>query len=93
MGSKMYLNDFGRIVQDQWFNIPKRFPNVKIEKFVVMPNHFHGIIHVRRGAVSAPVGINNVYRTGGETPPLRPTLSGNRILINGILMRKFELAN
>ncbi len=76
---KMYLNELGKIIGNQWHNIPKRFDNVQIEKFVIMPNHFHGIIHVRRGAVSAPVRKNNVQRTGGGTPPLRPVLLGNVI--------------
>lgn len=33
-----------KIVNDEWINIPKRFQGVDLDEYVVMPNHFHGII-------------------------------------------------
>jgi len=47
IAGKMYLNDTGKMVENEWHNIPKRFNNVAIDKFVIMPNHVHGIIHIR----------------------------------------------
>ncbi len=41
---KMFLNELGEIVKQCWLEIPVHFPNVKLEEFVVMPNHVHGII-------------------------------------------------
>ena len=41
---KMILNECGEIAEKCWLDIPKHFPNVKTDEFVVMPNHFHGII-------------------------------------------------
>ena len=41
---KMILNECGEIVRKCWLEIPGHFPNVKTDEFVVMPNHFHGII-------------------------------------------------
>jgi putative transposase len=38
------LNDAGLMVQDIWKNMPDRFPSACIDMFIVMPNHFHGII-------------------------------------------------
>jgi len=40
----MRLNDMGRKVEGLWKELPSRFPRVAIDEFVVMPNHFHGII-------------------------------------------------
>ena len=40
----MLMNDLGRIVDDCWKNIPKHFPNVELDYYVIMPNHIHGII-------------------------------------------------
>jgi REP element-mobilizing transposase RayT len=34
----------GCIVEDVWINLPCIFDNIFIEDYVVMPNHFHGII-------------------------------------------------
>lgn len=42
----MMYNDLGTIVEDRWKKIPEKFPGVTIGKFVVMPNHFHGILHL-----------------------------------------------
>ncbi|NOQ52445.1 MAG: hypothetical protein GQ578_09555, partial [Desulfuromonadaceae bacterium] len=40
----MVQNDAGRVVADVWMTLPQRFPNVTIDEFTVMPNHFHGIL-------------------------------------------------
>jgi len=40
----MSLSSIGKIAEQYWREIPAHFPNVKLDKFVVMPNHFHGIL-------------------------------------------------
>jgi REP element-mobilizing transposase RayT len=42
----MKLNDFGKIVYEEWFRTAQLRPNVELleDEFVVMPNHIHGII-------------------------------------------------
>jgi len=40
------LNDTGRMAHQCWQHIPDHFPNVKIDNFVIMPNHIHGIIQI-----------------------------------------------
>ena len=41
---QMVLNDYGRIVEGKWGNTPKLRTNVELDEFIVMPNHFHGIV-------------------------------------------------
>jgi len=41
---EMFMNKVGQIAQDIWFKIPQQFPFAKLENFVVMPNHVHGIL-------------------------------------------------
>ena len=41
---KMILNKYGEIAGECWLEIPEHFSNIRIDEFVVMPNHFHGII-------------------------------------------------
>jgi REP element-mobilizing transposase RayT len=41
---KMILNDFGKITDFHWENIPSHFQNVESDQFIVMPNHFHGVL-------------------------------------------------
>jgi putative transposase len=40
----MQLNDFGKIVSDQWANTAEIHKNIELDGWVVMPNHFHGIV-------------------------------------------------
>jgi putative transposase len=40
------LNDAARLVQAAWNELPKRFAKLEIDKFIVMPNHIHGILIV-----------------------------------------------
>jgi len=41
---KMKLNDVGNIIDTQWNGLLNRFHNIQLDEYVVMPNHFHGII-------------------------------------------------
>jgi len=40
----MLLNDAGRMVGQVWCEIINKFPSVELDHYVVMPNHFHGIL-------------------------------------------------
>ena len=42
----MNLNEAGQMVDSQWRLTPTRFPIVQLDEWVVMPNHFHGILHI-----------------------------------------------
>jgi REP element-mobilizing transposase RayT len=42
----MKLSTVGAIVQGFWYDIPNHFPFITLDKFVVMPNHIHGILIV-----------------------------------------------
>src|SRR5574340_1231665 len=41
---EMRLNEYGRIVEREWAQTHDLRQNVHIDEFVVMPNHFHGIL-------------------------------------------------
>ena len=40
----MELNDMGKGAEELWAEIPNKFEDIKLDAFVVMPNHVHGII-------------------------------------------------
>ncbi|MCF6178951.1 MAG: transposase [Geopsychrobacter sp.] len=48
----MRLNRIGEIIHDQWQAIPRRFPIVELDEFVVMPNHLHCIFVLADQALS-----------------------------------------
>ena len=74
----MRLNDAGRMVNDSWQRIVTHFIGVEIDQFVIMPNHFHGIV-TTVGAGSPRPNLTNQgggTNQGGETPPLRGVTLG-----------------
>ena len=50
---KIHLNKYGEIVKDEWIKTEKIRKNIKIDKFVIMPNHIHGIIIIEKSIVRA----------------------------------------
>ena len=51
MNKEMILNEFGKIADECWRGIPEHFTFVELGAYVVMPNHVHGIIIIRRGTI------------------------------------------
>jgi putative transposase len=51
---KMVLSDSGVIARDCWMEIPEHFPFVKLDEFVIMPDHVHGIIIIESPIVESP---------------------------------------
>ena len=43
---KMILSEIGRIVVKNWFELPVHAKTVKIDAFICMPDHVHGIIGI-----------------------------------------------
>ncbi len=45
----MILNDAGIMLDRCWKELSNRFPDIRSDTYVIMPNHFHAIIEIRRG--------------------------------------------
>jgi putative transposase len=62
MASKqeMHLSKLGQIAHQNWVEIPEHFSFIKLDAFVVMPNHVHGIL-----VIVKPI---NFYDTNGAFP-------------------------
>ena len=41
---EMILNEYGKIVEQCWNNLSNHYDNIELDAYVIMPNHFHGII-------------------------------------------------
>src|SRR5579872_2567046 len=69
-GGQMQQNYCGQIVFACWNTLPNHFANIELDAFVVMPNHFHGILvfvdctdHADAADVDDTVGANNSRTT------------------------------
>jgi putative transposase len=49
--NEMILSAMGEIVRDSWENIPKHFKNAALDRYVIMPNHMHGIVMLKESLV------------------------------------------
>ena len=47
----MVLNDLGMVAETEWLKTKSLRSNVELDYFVVMPNHFHGIIIINGSEV------------------------------------------
>ncbi len=54
---KVDLNESGKIIDTVWREIPNHYSNCELDEYVIMPNHFHGIIKLnefREGLTALP---------------------------------------
>lgn len=63
---KMILNAYGEIVKQRWLWLGNQYDYVKLDEYIVMPNHIHGIVVIDNKNV-----INNPRR---DNPRIIPTL-------------------
>jgi len=71
VGSSVRLTAAGRRVSECWEELPIHFPYLVLDEFVVMPDHVHGILHIRdcrvgrinadRGTPGTPVWQRNYF--------------------------------
>jgi REP element-mobilizing transposase RayT len=80
----IFDKDIGAVLSKNWMSLSNRFSNIVPDVFVVMPNHFHGILKINpcrggvsplnysRGAVLAPQNLEwkntNNVSLGRENP-------------------------
>jgi putative transposase len=72
---QMILNEYGKIVEQCWFDLPNHYPNIKLDTFYVMPNQTnqtnqkrHGLFEfIRALKTFSARRINEIRHTVGET--------------------------
>ena len=68
----MRLNDAGRIVADSWLKTAEIRDEIKLDEWVVMPNHFHGIVVITDGR-----GDRRVAPTGPQSRSVGAVMAGS----------------
>jgi putative transposase len=89
------LNRYGRIVSQEWLEIAEKRDNVKLDLFVTMPNHFHGILLIdnsRRGmACHAQGNVSTDPMPRKFSQPLAKSLSSIIGSFKSAVSRKINL--
>jgi len=47
----MHLSKYGMIIENWWNRLSERYTGVVLDRFVIMPNHLHGVIIIVDGAI------------------------------------------
>ena len=91
----MILNDVGRMAEKYWLEITNHFSFVRLDEYVVMPNHVHGILVINNilngdislnGGVETPnlgvstTDVKKLYKCGGHNKQWKPGSLG--VIIN-----------
>lgn len=80
---QLRLSEIGRIAQECWVGIPSHFPHARLDAYVIMPNHIHGILMIadgpRRSAVPrlrtvAPGSLGAIVRAFKAATTRRATM-------------------
>lgn len=71
---EMILSKEGGIVEKYWKEITKHFANVRLDEFIVMPNHLHGIIVIENVETSIYGVSIRVHKRRDESASLQMIL-------------------
>jgi len=66
-------NSIGKMVHQYWLDLPNRFPSIQLDEFILMPNHFHGIVILDQSDVGASLVDARIKKPWVGTSPT-PTL-------------------
>jgi REP element-mobilizing transposase RayT len=70
----------GNIATEYWQQIPQHFPFVLLDEFIVMPNHFHGILIINKPLVETDNNLSpqewNPNQFGSQSQNLASIIRG-----------------
>ena len=72
--NRVQLSDAGEIVKRRWHEIPVHQPAIETNTLVVMPDHIHGVVYVKK-PLPKPVGLTIRGFKSGATSELRKHLA------------------
>lgn len=60
--------DSGKMIEKYWIEIENDFDNIKLQDYVIMPNHFHWIIEIKKQNINCNCKICLKNNTCRDTP-------------------------
>ncbi|HPR99493.1 MAG TPA: transposase [Candidatus Woesebacteria bacterium] len=61
--NKFELNEMGMLAEKCWLDLEMRF-NIKLDEYVIMPNHIHGILRINRATTRVARTLNSNVGAG-----------------------------
>lgn len=78
---RIMLNESGKIADRQWHWLGEQYPYIILHEFIVMPNHMHGIIEIKRKIVRT-----GRYMAGRDLPLSLPKIKSLSEIIGAYKM-------
>jgi putative transposase len=72
--AEIILNDAGIMVDNKWLALKNRYPNIDLHEYIVMPNHFHGIIEIVENGQPQGGQPQGGQPQGGQPQGIAPTV-------------------
>jgi len=69
---EMVLNEYGQMVRDEWAKTASIRREITLDEYVIMPNHFHGILVIADGRGDRPVARTKTNSVAGTKPQSGP---------------------
>ena len=95
--SAMRLNAFGKIVEEEWIACCKAYPDARIGNYIIMPDHFHGIVFfVKKGRAirESPLRRNkSCYLSPNNLSPISIDKCVRRQMLLPKLIGRFKMAS
>ncbi len=96
---KMILNELGYIVKYCWRDLPNHYKNCILDSYIIMPNHFHGIIQIIRAVrvgVVRDVSVETIHESSLREPPQRvrretPNTKQRRQMLLSKIIGRFKM--
>ncbi len=90
---EIHLNKIGKIIDGQWKWIFEHYDHVKMDEYVIMPDHFHGIIRILpdpqqnvRAGLGPPLSNFAIQKQrAGQVPPVHLNEHKKRYTLSQII--------
>ncbi len=89
--NEMVLNELGDVAYQEWLNLPTRFPNIELDVFQIMPNHFHAIVILQDVIVEAK--FTPAQTENGQNPILGTIIGTYKSLVSNECLAIFKTKN
>jgi len=98
VNGEVILSKIGQHVKLCWNEIPQHFPNAALDKFIIMPNHIHGIIEIHsvvENNVTPCVGAKNFSptRIDGTSKTIGSIVRGFKIGVTKLARQNTDVHN
>ena len=79
--NKMVQNNLGLIVEMEWNKTSQLRQNINLDEYIIMPNHIHGIIHIKNHIAGATrwVDLNDNNKDRATDPIAIATKNSNPV--------------